>query len=71
MNRRNILKSALAFAGAGAIGFRAPLARATEYAGKLFVFVQASGGWDPTSAPRPRWRLPRSRPAWRSAPICT
>ena len=32
-----------------ASGFRIPFANATDYAGKLFVFVQADGGWDPTS----------------------
>ena len=32
-----------------ASGFRVPLANATDYTGKLFVFVQADGGWDPTS----------------------
>ena len=62
MNRRNILKSALAFAGASALGFRAPLARATEYAGKLFVFVQASGGWDPTSFCDPKANVAGERP---------
>ena len=30
-------------------GFRLPLANAADYTGKLFVFVQAQGGWDPTS----------------------
>ena len=30
-------------------GFRLPLANAADYRGKLFVFVQADGGWDPTS----------------------
>ena len=32
-----------------ASGFRLPMASAANYAGKLFVFVQAEGGWDPTS----------------------
>ena len=32
-----------------AAGFRIPLANAMDYAGRLFVFVQADGGWDPTS----------------------
>lgn len=47
MKRRTILKSILA---AGALGgFRLPLAQAADHRGKLFVFVQADGGWDPTS----------------------
>ena len=49
MRRRELLKGMLAaFAGAAA-GFRLPLANAQDYLGKLFVFVQADGGWDPTS----------------------
>ena len=47
MNRRSFVKGMLA-AGAGS-GFRLPLANAASYHGKLFVFVQADGGWDPTS----------------------
>ena len=47
MNRRTVIKGLLAGVAAG--GFRLPLARAEDYAGKLFVFVQAAGGWDPTS----------------------
>ena len=47
MHRRNFVKGMLA-AGA-ATGFRVPLANAADYQGKLFVFVQADGGWDPTS----------------------
>ena len=47
MNRRNFCKGLLA-AGTSA-GFRLPLANAADYRGKLFVFVQADGGWDPTS----------------------
>lgn len=47
MKRRHFVKGLLA-AGAAA-GFRVPLAQAMDYTGKLFVFVQADGGWDPTS----------------------
>ena len=47
MRRRSIIKG-LVVAGAAA-GFRIPLAHATSYSGKLTVFVQAEGGWDPTS----------------------
>jgi len=32
-----------------AAGFRVPLANAADYSGKLFMFVQADGGWDTTS----------------------
>ena len=47
MRRREFLRG---LAGAiPAAGFRLPLASAANYRGKLFVFVQADGGWDPTS----------------------
>ena len=48
MRRRSFLKGLLATAAA-APGFRLPLVHAGDYSGKLFVFVQADGGWDPTS----------------------
>ena len=48
MNRRNVLKSLATLAGGVSAGFRLPLAHAEDYSGKLFVFVQADGGWDPT-----------------------
>ena len=49
MKRRTLLKCLLSMA-AVAPGFRLPLVRAENtYSGKLFVFVQADGGWDPTS----------------------
>ena len=47
MNRRSLLKGLLAVATA-APGFRLPLVHAEDREGKLFVFVQADGGWDPT-----------------------
>ena len=47
MNRRDFVRVALAIGGMG--GFRIPLALAADYWGKLAVFVQADGGWDPTS----------------------
>ena len=56
MNRRRFLKGVLA-AGATA-GFRLPLANAADYRGKLFVFVQADGGWDPTSFCDPKENTP-------------
>ena len=47
MKRRDFMRIML---GAGtASGFRVPLANAADYRGKLFVFIQADGGWDPTS----------------------
>ena len=49
MRRRDVLRGLLAAAGSAVAGFRLPLANAADYLGKLFVFVQANGGWDPTS----------------------
>lgn len=47
MRRRSFMKVML---GVGVVpGFRVPLANAADYTGKLFVFIQADGGWDPTS----------------------
>ena len=56
MNRRQFFKSALG-AGTGA-AFRLPLANAADYRGKLFVFMQADGGWDPTSFCDPKTNSP-------------
>ena len=39
-------------------GFRLPLVHAADYRGKLFVFVQADGGWDPTSFCDPKANTP-------------
>ena len=49
MKRRTILKGILATVGGAAAGFRLPLASAAHRQGKFHVFVQANGGWDPTS----------------------
>ena len=57
MQRREILKCLLATAGSVA-GFRLPQANAQDYLGKLFVFVQAEGGWDPTSFCDPKANTP-------------
>ena len=57
MKRRAMLKT-LAAAGAAASGFRLPLVHAADYRGKLFVFVQADGGWDPTSFCDPKANTP-------------
>ena len=56
MRRRALLKGLLA-AGAS-MGFRLPLVHAADYRGKLFVFVQADGGWDPTSFCDPKANTP-------------
>ena len=53
MRRRTLLKGLLA-AAVAAPGFRLPLVDASSHAGKLFVFVQADGGWDPTSLCDPK-----------------
>ena len=58
MNRRDIFKSALA---GGALGFCVPFAHAADYRGRLFVFVQAEGGWDPTSFCDPKANQPGER----------
>ena len=57
MRRRTLLKGLLAM-GAAAPGFRLPLVHAADYRGKLFVFVQADGGWDPTSFCDPKANTP-------------
>lgn len=61
MKRRTILKGLLAGTGAVVSGFRVPFARASDYTGKLFVFVQADGGWDPTSFCDPKANTPGER----------
>ena len=58
MKRRNVLKGLLASIGAGAASFRLPLVHAADYTGKLVVFVQADGGWDPTSFCDPKANTP-------------
>ena len=56
LNRRTFVKSLMA---AGAVsGFHVPFASAADYDGKLFVFVQADGGWDPTSFCDPKANTP-------------
>ena len=58
MRRRTVLAGLLAGAGAAASGFRLPLVHGADYRGKLFVFVQADGGWDPTSFCDPKANTP-------------
>ena len=55
MNRRSFVAGWLGIGAA--TGFRLPLADAANYRGKLFVFVQADGGWDPTSFCDPKTNL--------------
>ncbi len=58
MRRRTFLKALLGVA-ATAPGFRLPLVDAQDgYSGKLFVFVQADGGWDVTSFCDPKVNTP-------------
>lgn len=60
MNRREFIRKA---AGAGAAArFRLQLARGADSRGKLFVFVQAAGGWDPTSFCDPKANTPGELP---------
>ena len=56
MKRRDFVRLSLAVGGMS--GFRIPLALAASYAGKLAVFVQADGGWDPTSFCDPKGNVP-------------
>ena len=61
MKRRSVLKGLLAGTGLAISGFRIPLAQAADHTGKLFVFVQADGGWDPTSFCDPKSNTPGER----------
>ncbi|MDE0420900.1 MAG: DUF1501 domain-containing protein [Gammaproteobacteria bacterium] len=58
MKRRTLLKGMLGATGAASMGFRLPLAGAAHHEGKLYVFVQANGGWDPTSFCDPKANVP-------------
>ena len=58
MKRRTFVRSLLAPAIGAASGFYLPLANAADYDGKLFIFVQADGGWDPTSFCDPKANTP-------------
>ena len=61
MKRRTFFKGLLAAATGAVSGFHLPLANAADYDGKLFVFVQADGGWDPTSFCDPKTNTPGER----------
>ena len=58
MKRRELLKGILTATGGMAVGIRFPLAYCADYTGKFFVFVQADGGWDPTSFCDPKSNTP-------------
>ena len=58
MRRRTVLKGMLAGVAVAGSGLRLPFVHAADYAGKLFVFVQADGGWDPTSFCDPKANTP-------------
>ena len=58
MKRRTFLLGLLSGAVPAVSGFRLPLVHAADYRGKLFVFVQADGGWDPTSFCDPKANTP-------------
>ena len=58
MRRRDVLKAGLGAGGGVIAGFWLPLACADDYRGKFFVFVQANGGWDPTSFCDPKANTP-------------
>ena len=63
MRRRTVLRGLLggllgAGTGVAVSGFGLPLVHAADYRGKLFVFVQADGGWDPTSFCDPKANTP-------------
>ena len=59
MNRRTLLKGAVA--GGATAALRLPVALAADHDGKVFVFVQADGGWDPTSFCDPKANTPGER----------
>ena len=61
LKRRTFVKGLVATAGSVVSGFRLPLANAADHDGKLYVFVQADGGWDPTSFCDPKTNTPGER----------
>ena len=58
MNRRTLLKSTGALASTALAGFHLPIAHAASARRRLCVFVQADGGWDPTSFCDPKTNTP-------------
>lgn len=61
MKRRSALKGLLAGFGLAGAGFRIPIVHGSDRTGKLCVFVQADGGWDPTSFCDPKANTPGER----------
>ena len=58
MRRRDLLHTLMLPVGGALGGFHLPLAHGADYRGPLFVFVQADGGWDPTSFCDPKTNQP-------------
>ena len=56
MKRRELLQGLLGLGACG--GLRLPLVRADDHAGKVFAFLHADGGWDPTSFCDPKTNTP-------------
>ena len=56
MNRRKFLTRSFGLLAAG--GLRLPFAHGADYSGRLCVFIQADGGWDPTSFCDPKVNTP-------------
>ena len=61
MKRRAFVRGLFVPVVGAVYGFHLPLANASDYDGKLFVFVQADGGWDPTSFCDPKMNTPGER----------
>ena len=61
LKRRAFVKGLLAPTVGAVTGFQLPFVNAAGYDGKLFVFVQADGGWDPTSFCDPKTNTPGER----------
>ena len=58
MRRRTLLKGILVASTGPLVCFGLPLARAAGQADKVFVFMQADGGWAPTSFCDPKSNVP-------------
>ena len=61
MRRRAFLRGSAGLVVAAVSGFRLPLAHGADYGGRLAVFIQADGGWDPTSFCDPKANTPGER----------
>ena len=58
MQRRAFLWGGAALAATALVGFRLPIAHAASARRKFVVFIQADGGWDPTSFCDPKTNTP-------------